>query len=142
MIGTTFRAFLVSVPAKWAVAGLVADTGASPSRALGSDRVWQESGKRALWVGRAHQSLPNQDSGHTLSLQLAQLLGPGDAGLRDNGRVGGHPTEQTQGAGDVHAEVAQVSIVDADQSRPDARGRGQLVAVVHLHEHVQAELDG
>jgi hypothetical protein len=52
----------------------------------------------------------------------------------------GHPLEQLEGGLEPGLEGLQVAVVDADQRRLETERQVQLGRVVHLDQHVQAEL--
>src|SRR3954449_3079990 len=90
----------------------------------------------------AHQRLPHQHGVDTDALELVHLLAVDDAGLRHHGLPGGHVGQQVERARQVHGEVGEVAVVDADHVDVELECALELLLVVDLHQCVEIEGSG
>ncbi len=93
-----------------------------------------------LGIRRAHHRLPHQHRVHAHPLELLDLLAVDDAGLRHHRLARRHVGQQVERAGDVHGEVVEVAVVDADHVGVHVQRRLQLVRARDLDDRVQVQL--
>ena len=100
----------------------------------------QRAGRRRH-VGLPHQAFADQDGADAGSREPRHVAGREDAALADEQPVGRDERREALGHGKRRLEGPEVAVVDAEQRRGEAERPLQLRLVMHLDEHVHAELD-
>ncbi len=112
----------------------------NPCRVETRPTLPNSSRSRCARIRRAHQALADQEGVHAVGAHRCHVLGRADAALGHHDTVGRDAIEQRVGGVQRDLEAVQVAVVDPDQP-PGYRERHlELGGVVHLDQHVQAEL--
>src|SRR5215211_4945340 len=92
-------------------------------------------------TGISHSRFAYQDRVGPGLAQAPCIGGALDAALGDEGGAGELGGETLEGA-EVHGEISEISVVDADDAGSGFEGQVRLLLVVDLHERRQADLHG
>ncbi|MNJ24967.1 hypothetical protein D3C77_193990 [compost metagenome] len=94
---------------------------------------------RRLQIRLAHQGGAHQEA-LGMGAQIRHLGAVVDAGLADDHPIGGDLGRQLLGAGEIHAEIPQIPVVDANHGGAEGQGAIPLLCIAHLGQHPEAQL--